>query len=84
MAVNKVVYGGETLIDLTSDTVTAATLAEGVTAHDASGNLIVGTATVVDISNYYTKEEVETLIANAIAEAMGTNGNGHFWKSRKE
>lgn len=43
MAVNKVTYGGETLIDLTGDSVTPATLAEGVTAHDASGNVIVGT-----------------------------------------
>lgn len=43
MAVNKVTYGGETLIDLTGDTVTADTLAEGVTAHDASGAEIVGT-----------------------------------------
>lgn len=43
MAVNEVVYNGKTLIDLKSDTVTAATLAEGVTAHDKSGNKITGT-----------------------------------------
>lgn len=43
MAVNKVEYGGETLIDLTEDTVTPETLAEGITAHDASGEQIVGT-----------------------------------------
>lgn len=43
MAVNKVIYGGETLVDLTSDTVTPETLAEGYTAHDKSGNAIVGT-----------------------------------------
>lgn len=34
---------GTTLIDLTSDTVTAANLAQGVTAHDASGAPITGT-----------------------------------------
>lgn len=45
MAVNKVVYGGETLVDLTNDTVTPETLAEGVTAHDASGAVITGTMT---------------------------------------
>lgn len=48
MAVNKVVYntanGPETLIDLTGDTVTSETLAKGVTAHDASGNAIIGMA----------------------------------------
>lgn len=45
MAVNKVLYGGNTLIDLTNDTVTADTLAEGATAHDRTGNVIRGTAT---------------------------------------
>ena len=43
MAVNKVVLGGESLIDLTADTVTADTLGDGVTAHDASGQVITGT-----------------------------------------
>lgn len=47
MAVNKVVYDGNTLIDLTSDTVTAETLAEGETAHDASGASVTGTLTAV-------------------------------------
>lgn len=40
---NKVVYAGETLIDLSEDTVTPATLKSGVTAHDASGAQITGT-----------------------------------------
>lgn len=43
MEVNKVVYGNNTLIDLTSDTVTPETLADGVTAHDARGVTITGT-----------------------------------------
>ena len=43
--INKVVYGGTTLIDLTSDTVTAAALQSGVTAHDRSGAVITGTNT---------------------------------------
>jgi len=41
---NKIIYGGNTLIDLSGDTVTAATLLEGYTAHDASGAPIIGTA----------------------------------------
>ena len=45
MAKNKIIYGGEVLIDLTADTVTPADLQEGVTAHDRSGALIIGTAT---------------------------------------
>lgn len=42
MAVNKIIYGGNTLVDLTSDTVTANDLAEGITATAADGNKVVG------------------------------------------
>lgn len=43
MAVNKVVINNEIKIDLTSDTVSPDTLSKGITAHDKSGNVIVGT-----------------------------------------
>lgn len=43
MAVNKVVYGTEVLVDLTADTVSADKLVEGITAHDKSGVVIQGT-----------------------------------------
>ena len=43
--VNKVVVGGETKLDLTSDTVVPEKLAQGVKAHDKSGAPIVGTNT---------------------------------------
>ena len=43
MAVNKVVLGEDTLIDLTGDTVSADKLSKGVTAHDMAGEPIVGT-----------------------------------------
>ena len=43
MAVNKVEIGGETVLDLTSDTVTSDNLAYGITAHGANGEVIVGT-----------------------------------------
>lgn len=45
MAINKVIYGGNILIDLTTDTVTADKLASGITAHDKSGKTITGTNT---------------------------------------
>lgn len=45
MGINKVQYGSTTLIDLTSDTVTADKLMQGYTAHDRTGALITGTAT---------------------------------------
>ena len=43
--VNKVVIGGETKLDLTSDTVVPEKLAQGYKAHDKSGAPIVGTNT---------------------------------------
>ena len=46
MAINKVIYGNDTLIDLTSDTVSANNLLSGETAHDRSGATIQGTVTV--------------------------------------
>lgn len=45
MAKNKIIYNGNTLIDLTGDTVTADKLMQGYTAHDRSGVQITGTAT---------------------------------------
>lgn len=42
MAVNKVVYGGETLIDISKDTVAKDKLLAGFTAHDQDGNPITG------------------------------------------
>lgn len=41
--VSKVIYGGNTLIDLTADTVTADKLMKGTTAHAADGEQITGT-----------------------------------------
>lgn len=43
MAINKVIYGGRTLIDLSGDTVTADKILDGFTAHDKKGETIAGT-----------------------------------------
>lgn len=45
MATSKVIFGNQTLIDLTSDTVDAAHLASGFTAHGADGEAVTGTNT---------------------------------------
>ena len=42
MAVNKVEINGVVKLDLTQDTVTENTLLKGVTAHDATGNVVEG------------------------------------------
>ena len=42
MEKNKIIYGGNVLLDLTNDTVSSDTLIEGITAHDKSGRIITG------------------------------------------
>ena len=55
MEVNKVqLANGEVLIDLTSDSVTPETLAEGATAHDAAGEAISGTMPTTSV--LYTEQ----------------------------
>ena len=70
MAVNKVVINDDVVLDLSADTVQAADLREGVTAHDASGTQITGTAASgTDTSDATaTADDIAKAIAAAIAE----------------
>ena len=54
MAVNKVVYGSETLIDLTADTATSGTVLEGYTLHLANGQQATGSFKMAQKSFYGT------------------------------
>lgn len=63
MAVNKVEINGEVKLDLTQDTVTAAKLAQGETAHDASGELITGTMTAPQLQIAVTTSAGATVTA---------------------
>lgn len=75
MAFNKVIYEGETLIDLTGDTVTPDTLMVGATAHAANGEVISGTATGgSDLYLYNEGEENLTQVShNAVNDEGGEN-----------
>ena len=79
MAVNKVIYGGNTLVDLTGDTVTAADLADGVKATGADGNPIVGLMQKVtidaELSTTSTNPVQNKVITEAIANMGGGSGN---------
>lgn len=65
MAYNKIIYGGNTLIDLTSDTITADKMVNGETAHNNAGTQIMGTLV---IQNYYTG-------SGAPSASLGNNGD---------
>lgn len=68
--INKVVYAGSTLIDLTGDTVSADKLASGITAHDKSGAIITGTNTFDSDTSDDTAAVAEILIGKT-AHARG-------------
>lgn len=70
--INKVIYGGKTLIDLSGDTVSADKLLKGLTAHDKSGAVITGTCTFdVDSGSVAIKaEEQAKLVAANIREGV--------------
>lgn len=63
MGVNKVEINGVVKLDLTADTVTAAKLAQGETAHDASGELITGTMTAPQLQIVVTTSAGATVTA---------------------
>lgn len=48
---NKIIFGDETLINLTNDTVVSEKLFKGTTAHNADGSIITGTAEVTVENN---------------------------------
>ena len=68
---SKVIYDGNVLIDLTSDTITAADLASGKTAHDKSGAPITGTNTYDSDTSEDTATAAE-ILATKTAHARGT------------
>lgn len=75
MAINKVVYGGDVLIDLTADTVTPDKLKKGITAHDKSGAVITGTNTEDSDTQDATAAVAEILLGKT-AYARGAKMTG--------
>lgn len=73
--VNKVIYGGAILIDLTGDTVSEDKLLAGITAHDKSGAVIEGTCSWDVNSTDATVSEAEILIGKT-AYARGVKLSG--------
>lgn len=75
MAINKVIYGGTTLIDLTSDTVTEDKMLSGYTAHDKSGAQITGTCTY-DVDSTDATAAVAEILSGKTAYARGQKLTG--------
>lgn len=71
MGVSKVDYYGETLIDLTSDTISEETALEGTTFTDATGEKKVGTFVPFsgDYNDLINKPDIESVVNEALGEA---------------
>ena len=75
MAISKVVYGGNTLIDLTADTISADVLKKGFTAHGADGEAITGTCEH-DANTQDATAAVSEILTGKTAYARGTKLTG--------
>ena len=75
MAISKVVFGSETLIDLTADTVTADKLSQGITAHGKDGEPITGTNTF-DVDSSDATAAVAEILVGKTAYARGQKLTG--------
>lgn len=73
--INKVIYGGNTLIDLTSDTVVANKLLSGYTAHDKSGATITGICTF-DADTSDANASASEILLNKTAYVNGNKITG--------
>jgi len=71
MAINKIVYNRQTLIDLTNDTVKAENLLKGCTAHQADGTLITGTLFEGYPAMYYVYESLQDSLGRNIMDGAG-------------
>ena len=75
MAVNKVIYGGNTLVDLTGDTVTKDKLLVGASAHNMAGVKIDGGCTFDSDTSDATAVSSEVLNGSTYY-ARGSKGTG--------
>lgn len=91
MAVNKVVYDGRTIIDISDSTVTPETLKEGVTAYSKDGEKITGTNTdAVLLTQLLTRTNAEHMFGYCtqlktipqIDTSMMTDMNGMFYECK--
>ena len=75
MAISKVVYGGNTLIDLTADTISADVLKKGFTAHGPDGEKITG-ACEHDANTQDANVAVSEILSGKTAYARGAKLTG--------
>lgn len=85
MAVNKVVYGSETLIDLTEDTATKDTVVKGYTLHLANGTKATGTFDTSQFKTVQTAKSSPTASGSetAFIDTISQDANGVITATKK-
>lgn len=71
MAINKVVYAGNTLLDLTSDTVTADMLMDGKQVYQSNGTFVTGVLKEAEV--LVINRTGQLILSPAMARVNGTN-----------
>lgn len=79
MAVNKVVYGKETLIDLTNDTVVSEVLRRGYRAHKADGTVVDGEQGILTFDDYPDEEKFFNELEDSDGEMILDDSGGTIW-----
>ena len=70
MAVNKVIYGGETLMDVTNSTVREDNLLSGVVAYNAAGERITGAVVTVPVDAVPTEGSGNAVSSGGVYTAL--------------
>jgi len=76
--VSKIVYDGQTIIDLTGDTVSESSLVKGYTAHSNDGRKITGILDVFDMESAEDRVYADFSVSDetlTLSTVTGTNPN---------
>ncbi len=74
MAINKVIYDGETLMDVTDSTVSEESLLEGAVAYNAAGERIVGAVVTVPVDDVPVEGSGNAVSSGGVFEALQSAG----------
>ena len=74
MAINKVIYGGETLMDVSDSTVTEESLLSGAVAYNAAGERISGAVVTVPVDETPTEGSGNAVSSGGVFAALVGKG----------
>jgi hypothetical protein len=73
--VNKVIFAGAVLLDLTGDTVTEDVIIDGYTGHDAAGNKITGKLKIITVDDALDSSSTNPVQNKVVASALNAKAD---------